>query len=92
MLELRIWVVLNHQRVVGVLQLNVEERSEVAYLRTHRQPDSRDHSGRVAIQPDISVLPGSEKSVMWFFQQHLEPLIFERYATKKFQISKSGEQ
>ena len=34
-------MVLNHQQIVGVVQLSVEGRSEVAYFRTHREPDSR---------------------------------------------------
>ena len=68
-LELRIRVVLNHQQIIGVVQPNVGERSEVAYLLTHRAPDSRTHSDRIAIRPDSSALLGSKDRVLWYFHQ-----------------------
>ena len=45
-LKLRIPVVLNQQKIVGVVQLIAEGRSKVAYLRIHRGRDSRPRSDR----------------------------------------------
>ena len=68
-LQLWIRVVLNHQQIVRIVQPNVGERSEVAYLRTHREPHSRTRSDRIAIRPDSSALPGSEDRVLWYFHR-----------------------
>ena len=51
-LVLRIRVVLKHHQIVGLVQPNVGQRSEVAFIRTHREPDSRTRSDRTAIQLD----------------------------------------
>ena len=91
-LELRIRVVFNHPEIFGVVQPNAEERSEVAYLRTHREPDTRTHYYRIAIQPDSLVLSDSEDAVVGYFHQHWEPLLLECCATKKVQTSRSGDQ
>ena len=69
-LGLRIPVVLSQQQLLGVVQPNVGERSKVAYLRTHRGPDSRTRSDPIAIRPDSPALPSSADRVLWYFHQH----------------------